>query len=130
MFHISLRRLYSVVVGRSILLMLIRSSGLMMLFCSSLLIFCLLHLLVTERAVFSATIVDLSISMSIQYDSGLVSFSVQFLKTYLFTYLFLAVLGLRCCVRVFSSCGERGLLFIVVRRLLNAVASLVAEHGL
>ena len=101
-----------------------------MLFCSSLLIFCLLHLLVTERAVFSATIVDLSISMSIQYDSGLVSFSVQFLKTYLFTYLFLAVLGLRCCVRVFSSCGERGLLFIVVRRLLNAVASLVAEHGL
>ena len=130
MFHISLRRLYSVVVGRSILLMLIRSSGLMMLFCSSLLIFCLLHLLVTERAVFSATIVDLSISMSIQYDSGLVSFSVQFLKTYLFTYLFLAVLGLRCCVRAFSSCGERGLLFIVVRRLLNAVASLVAEHGL
>ena len=30
----------------------------------------------------------------------------------------------------FSSCGERGLLFVVVRRLLIAVASLVAEHGL
>ena len=29
-------------------------------------------------------------------------------------YLFLAVLGLRCCVRAFSSCGERGLLFVVV----------------
>ena len=47
-----------------------------------------------------------------------------------FVYLFLAVLGLRCCVQAFSSCGERGLLFIVVHRLLIAVASLVAEHGL
>ena len=45
-------------------------------------------------------------------------------------YLFLAVLGLRCCMRAFSSCGERGLLFIAVRRLLIVVASLVAEHGL
>ena len=45
-------------------------------------------------------------------------------------YLFLAVLGLRCCAQAFSSCGEWGLLFIVVRRLLIAVASLVAEHGL
>ena len=45
-------------------------------------------------------------------------------------YLFLAVLGLRCCVRAFSSCGVRGLLFIVVRGLLIEVASLVAEHGL
>ena len=45
-------------------------------------------------------------------------------------YLFLAVLGLCCCTRAFSSCGERGLLFVVVRRLLLAVASLVAEHGL
>ena len=34
----------------------------------------------------------------------------------------MAVLGLRC--------GERGLLFIAVRRLLTAVASLVAEHRL
>ena len=47
-----------------------------------------------------------------------------------FIYLFLAVLGLRCCARAFSSCGEQGLLFVVVRRLLIAVASLVAEHGL
>ena len=27
---------------------------------------------------------------------------------YLFIYLFMAVLGLRFCARVFSSCGERG----------------------
>ena len=47
-----------------------------------------------------------------------------------FIYLFLAALGLLCCVRAFSSCGERGLLFAVVRGLLIAVASLVAEHGL
>ena len=43
---------------------------------------------------------------------------------------FLAALGLRCCARAFSSCSERGLLFIVVRGLLIAVASLVVEHGL
>ena len=30
----------------------------------------------------------------------------------------------------FSSCGERGLLFVAVCRLLIAVASLVVEHGL
>ena len=47
-----------------------------------------------------------------------------------FTYLLLAVLGLRCCVRAFFSCGERGLLLVVVCGLLIAVASLVAEHGL
>ena len=45
-------------------------------------------------------------------------------------YLFLATLGLRCCARTFSSCGEWGLLFVVVRGLLIAVASLAAEHGL
>ena len=49
---------------------------------------------------------------------------------YLFIYLFLAVLGLRFCARTFSSCNERGLLFVAVRRLLIAVAPLVAEHGL
>ena len=42
----------------------------------------------------------------------------------------MATLGLRCCAQAFSSCGEWGLLFIVVRGLLIAVASLVAEHGL
>ena len=45
-------------------------------------------------------------------------------------YLFLAALGLRCCAQAFSSCGEWGLLFVVVHGLLIAVASLVAEHGL
>ena len=43
--------------------------------------------------------------------------------------IFLAVLGLRCCARAFSSCGERGLLFVAVRGPLIAVASLVVEHG-
>ena len=45
-------------------------------------------------------------------------------------YLSLAALGLCCCVRAFSSCGERGLLFVGVHGLLIAAASLVAEHGL
>ena len=48
----------------------------------------------------------------------------------LFIYLFSAALGLRCCMWAFSSCSERGLLFVVVRGLLIAAASLVAEHGL
>ena len=48
---------------------------------------------------------------------------------YVFIYLFLAALGLLCCTRAFSSCGERGPLFVAVRGLLIAVASLVAEHG-
>ena len=45
-------------------------------------------------------------------------------------YLFLAMLGLRCCTQAFSSCGEWGLLFVAVHRLLIVVASLVVEHGL
>ena len=53
-----------------------------------------------------------------------------FLIYLFFIYLFLAVLGLRCCARAFSSCGERGLFLIVVHGLLIAVASLVVEHGL
>ena len=32
-------------------------------------------------------------------------------------YLFLAALGLRCCAWAFSSCGEQGLLFVVVHGL-------------
>ena len=53
-----------------------------------------------------------------------------FLIIYLFIYLFLAVLGLRFCARAFSSCGERGPLFIAVRRPLTITASPVAEHRL
>ena len=42
----------------------------------------------------------------------------------------MAGLGLLCCAWAFSSCRERGLLFVVVRGLLIVVASLVAEHRL
>ena len=42
----------------------------------------------------------------------------------------MAVLGLRFCARAFSSCGERGPLFITVRGPLTVAASLVAEHRL
>ena len=53
---------------------------------------------------------------------GVFCFSVFFLMN-LFIYLSLAQLGLRCCAQAFSSCSERGLLFV-------AVAPLVAEHRL
>ena len=42
----------------------------------------------------------------------------------------MAALGLRCCARAFSSCGDRELLFVVVCGLLIAVASLVLDHQL
>ena len=42
----------------------------------------------------------------------------------------MAVLGLRFCARAFSSCGERGPLFIAVRGPFTIAASLVAEHRL
>ena len=58
------------------------------------------------------------------------SFLIVLCFCFLFVFLFMAVLGLRCCAWAFSNCGERGLLFVVVHRLLIAVASLVAEHGL
>ena len=47
-----------------------------------------------------------------------------------FIYLFLAALGLRCCMPAFSSCSKGELLFIVVRGLLIAMTSLIVEHGL
>ena len=45
-------------------------------------------------------------------------------------YLFLAALGLHCCARAFSSCGEQGLLLVAVPGLLIVMASLGVEHGL
>ena len=47
-----------------------------------------------------------------------------------FLIFFLAALGLRCCTLAFSSCGEWGLLFVAVCRLLIVMASLVVKHGL
>ena len=66
---------------------------------------------------------------------GVLFFSVLFKKNFFYVvyiiYLFiLAALGLHCCMWAFSSCGELGLLFDVVRQLLIVVASLAAEHGL
>ena len=55
------------------------------------------------------------------------------LKNYVLIYLYvlcLASLGLHHYVRAFSSCGEKGLLFIVLHGHLIVVASLVVEHGL
>ena len=58
----------------------------------------------------------------------------MFFKIHLFyvfiIIIFLAVFGLRCCARAFSSGSEREPLFVVVHGLLIAVSSLVAEPGL
>ena len=55
------------------------------------------------------------LSKLLKYDYGF------FFLIILSIYLFLAVLGLHCCM---------GFSLIAVHRLLTAVASLVAEHGL
>ena len=46
-----------------------------------------------------------------------------------FSFSFLAVLGLCCFARAFSSCSQWGLLFAAVPGLLLAVASLIVERG-
>ena len=56
--------------------------------------------------------------------------NVSLINLFIFIYLFVAVLGLRFCARAFSSCGERGPLFIAVRGPLSVAASLVVEHRL
>ena len=45
-------------------------------------------------------------------------------------FFFLAALHLRGYMLVFSGCGEWGLLFVIVRGIFIAMASLVAEHKL
>ena len=85
------------------------------------------HFSVISSSIFSVLTFSLSF-----WDSGDTNVNFFFFLNifYLFIYLFLAALGLRCCVRAFSSCSEWGLLFIAVCGLLIAVASLVAEDGL
>ena len=57
-------------------------------------------------------------------------FNIVYKSLIYFIYLFLAALGLHCCTRAFSSCSERGLLFVALCVILIAVTSLSAEHGL
>ena len=68
--------------------------------------------------------------MGITFYLCLKKYSQEVFKNFFLIFIFLAVLGLRFCVRAFSSCSERGLLFAAVHGLLIVVASLVVEHGL
>ena len=68
-----------------------------------------------------------SLILDIDLEVDLLGLTVIICLTFfknLFIYLFLAALGLRCCVQAFSSCGKRGLFFLAVPSLLIAVASL------
>ena len=55
--------------------------------------------------------------------------SLYFFSPFIYLFLFLAVLGLHCCTRAFSSCTELGLLLVAVHRLLTALASPVWSTG-
>ena len=66
---------------------------------------------------------------------GCVPWLNLFLKKFIYLiYLFLAVLGLRCCTRAFSSCGEQashcGGFSCCGAQALGAQASVVVAHGL
>ena len=52
------------------------------------------------------------------------------MDVYILIYLFIFGCVGSSFARAFSSCGERGLLFVAARGLLIAVASVAAEHGL
>ena len=56
------------------------------------------------------------------------SHCILFRSFYLFIYFWLCWVSLLC--RLFSSCGEGGLLFVATHRLLIVVASFVEELGL
>ena len=51
-------------------------------------------------------------------------------KSVVFCFIYLVVLGLRCCTQASSSCGKWGLLFAAVQGFLTAVASIVEGHRL
>ena len=61
------------------------------------------------------------------YDSVFLLLPLEFFFLINLFILFLAALGLRCCMQAFFSCSVQGLLFVAVRRLLIAVASLAVE---
>ena len=76
------------------------------------------------------TSVDLTLHSLLFMMKNRANIHVFHLFSFLFSFFFLAALGLCCCTRAFSGCGEQGLLFVAVRGLHIAVVSLVAEHGL
>ena len=74
--------------------------------------------------------VSVTLNCNQHYILNIASPWLLFLNDFTYLFLFLAVLGLCCCVWAFSSCSQRGLLFIVLPRLLTVVASHGVEHGL
>ena len=69
--------------------------------------------------------------MSIYPEVELLDYMVILFLIYSFIHSFIyGCVGLRCCVRAFSNCGEWGLLFVAGHGLLTVVAFLAAVHGL
>ena len=66
----------------------------------------------------------------IKENTSITQHNVSWLFKHLFIIYFLAVLGLRCCTGFSLVAASGGSSLVVVRGLLIAVASLVAELGL
>ena len=72
----------------------------------------------------SVVVIDLFLSPI----SSWLSFRRLFFSFFKNLLIYLAALGIHCCLWVFSACRERELFFTVVHELLLAVASLIVEH--
>ena len=70
-----------------------------------------------------------SLLLKFSFRHQVLSFTIFFFFFFINLFIF-AVLGLRFCVRAFSSCGKRGPPFIAVHGPLTIAASLVVEHRL
>ena len=93
----------------------------------ALLIFCTDPLLLYIFPLLLLLLSLISFCLSVHYTAGPLR-----LRTISFLFFFLIYLFIFVCIRssVLHAGGEEGLLFVAVRGLLIAVASLAAEHGL
>ena len=81
---------------------------------------CFLHRITSLASSHSAQICSSGMGLAIV----VITILFTFISNLFYFILFLAVLGLCCCARVYSSCGDWELHFMAVRGLLIAGASL------
>ena len=112
-------------VGKSSLIWLIFSKNQHFIFVDFHFCFSILYFINFHSNLYFLSFVSCTLSLLFFFQCRKVELQIIF-----FFFKFLTVLGLCFCALAFSSCGEWGLLFVVVCGLLIAMASLVVEQGL
>ena len=77
----------------------------------------------TQQQQLQHTVLSIIVTMFYMRSSDL----IHLFEKFIIIIIFLAAVGLHCCIRAFSSCSRLALLFIVVHWLLIVVASVVAQ---